>query len=34
MKAVIHCYLERENDKVLEFYMNNLSYFEISASLI
>ena len=31
---VIYCYLERENYKVLKFYMNNFSYFEINASLI
>ena len=30
--TVICCYLGREN-KVLKFHMNNLSYFEISASL-
>ena len=30
--AVIYCYLESENYKVLEFYMKNLSYFEINAS--
>ena len=27
------CYLERENYKVLKFHMNNLSYFETTASL-
>ena len=32
--AVIYCYLERENYKVLNFHMNNFPYFELSASLI
>ena len=27
------CFLERENDTVLKFYMNDLSYFQISTSL-
>ena len=27
-----YCYLERDNDIVLEFPINNSSYFEISAS--
>ena len=31
--AIIYCYLERGNYKVLTFYFNNFSYFEISASL-
>ena len=31
--AVIYCYLERENYKILKFLMNNFSYFVISASL-
>ena len=29
----IYYYLERDNDKVLKFPINNSSYFEISASL-
>ena len=35
-KLIIHnddSYLKRENDKDSKFYMNNFSYFEISASL-
>ena len=32
--VVIYCYLGRENCKVLRFFMNNFSYFEISASLV
>ena len=31
--TVIHCYLERENYKVLKFRMNNFSCFEKTASL-
>ena len=31
--AVIYCYLESGNYKVLTFHLNNFSYFEISASL-
>ena len=26
--VVICCYLEREKDKILKFYVNNSSYFE------
>ena len=28
-----YCYLMIDNDKVLNFYMNNSSYFEITTSL-
>ena len=31
--AVINCYLERENYKVLKFHIDHFSYFQISASL-
>ena len=31
--VVIYCCLERDNNKDLKIHMNNLSYFEISASL-
>ena len=30
----IYCYLEREIYKCLTFYVNNFSYFEMSASLV
>ena len=29
---MIYSYLERQNDKVLNFHMNNFSYFEENAS--
>ena len=32
--GVIFCYLERENIKALQFYVNNSSYFEICSSLL
>ena len=32
IKVLINCYLKRENYKVLKFYLNNSSYFEISTS--
>ena len=32
--VVICCYLERENNKVLQFYVNDSSYLEVSASLL
>ena len=28
-----YCYLKKENEIFLKFYVNNFSYFEISASL-
>ena len=31
--AVIYCYLERGNDKVLKLNLNNSSFFEITATL-
>lgn len=31
--AVVYCYLEKENYKVLKFHMNNFSYFETRATL-
>ena len=31
--VVIYGYLERDNDKVSKFHMNNSSFFEIDASL-
>ena len=30
---VVYCCLEKENDKVLKFHVNNSSYLEISPSL-
>ena len=30
--VVIHCYLERDTDKVLEFHLSNSSFFEKSTS--
>ena len=33
LMAVIYCYLEKKSNKVLNFHMNNLPYFELSASL-
>ena len=33
MVVVIYYYLERENDEVLKFHMNNFYYFGIRGSL-
>ena len=33
LTVVIYCYLEKENYKLLELYVNDSSYFEISASI-
>ena len=30
--VIKYCYLEREDDRVLKFHMNDFSYFEKSAS--
>ena len=29
-----YCFLERCNDRILKFHINNFSYFQLSASLL